>query len=257
MVVLILSVSYTATVTGFNHNWVSPTPPIQSEVTLNSHFPSSEVASNNSSSTCGVFASDYGDSGIPYYQNYSAMFAKLCVTPAFVTLYDGIGPDGFFGVGEIGQSGQIPNLDFALYWTGNCTNASLGAPGTECAFSADWIGYLSNNSVIGPFTQEYQLINMGGPGLTASPSSQPLQSDWPLLLGSLAGAGVLGVVTALIVVRRRAAARDAVILDEGELDSDTAGSKSDVDASGVVASNPSARSNPNEGTGTDPLDDIF
>ncbi len=63
---------------------------------------------------CGVFAFLYSGGGLPYYSNFSLMFSKLCQTPQFVSIYDGMGPSGSFGVGWGGTFGAFPNLSFSL-----------------------------------------------------------------------------------------------------------------------------------------------
>jgi hypothetical protein len=168
------------------------------------------------STPCGVLAAEYGSgSGISYYANYTIIFAKICQTQQFVTIYDeGFGAEGVFGIGMGGRIGAVPNLSFSLYRSGECTNASLGS---QCVFQADWIGYLSNNSFSGPYLREYPAIYMGGPIL--APNSSPA-GPFPSLLAVAGGVAVGAVIgLALVTSRRRSDLRDAVLRDENEPES--------------------------------------
>ncbi len=209
-----------------------------------------------------MFASQYGSANeseeLPYYQNYSLMFSELCVTPAFVALYNGLGPDGFFGIGEIGQSSGVPTLDFALYWTGNCTNASLGGPSSQCTFSAVWTGNLSNNTLSGPFAREYPLVNAGGSAVTTASRSPAGWATWLAPTVSLMAAGILGGIALSVVVRRRRLVREQVLLDNGRADPTLSPTLSEADLERRSGDARTSRRRGDTGfdSDPDPLDDI-
>ena len=152
---------------------------------------------------CGVFDAVYGnDSWIPYYQNYSAIFSKICTTPQFVTIYNetiAVSPNSSFVIGSSFSRNET-NLGFTIYATELCSNASfgLGTGATECVFQADWFGYLSNNSFSGPVIHEYPAAYAGGP--TTSPGSSPVKFT-PLLveiIGAAAAATAIGLTVVLV-----------------------------------------------------------
>jgi len=152
------------------------------------------------STPCGLFASVYNGSGLSYYENFTIMFSKLCQTPPFVSIYEGMGPTGFFGVGWGGTIGALPNLSFSLYWEANCTNASDGLGNSQCTHQADWIGNLTNNSVTGPFVREYSVMCMCGPVLVKDP---PLSSPAAWFAPGILGSGAPVAIAFAIVARGR------------------------------------------------------
>lgn len=163
---------------------------------------------------CGVFALLYPEGSLPYYANFSIMFSELCPTPEFVYYYDGLTfPNGSFVVGWGGQIGGVPNLYFALNWVANCTNASDAWAGADCSFQASWTGYLSNNSIWGPYLHEGPLISTGGPAVAgATPTPIAWVPWWLLAIGGVGAALVCGV--GLFALRRRTVQREAILLDE-------------------------------------------
>lgn len=171
--------------------------------------------SGSNVSPCDVFAATYGnDTSIPYYENYSLMFSKLCQTPQFVALYEGMGPSGFFLVGGTTHGSELPELTFALDWAANCTNSSLRQIFGECAFEAYWVGYLTNNSVAGPYVEQYAEIYMGGPAIPAGNSPRGVEA-WTILAVAVIGISAVSGAT-VVTVRRRAKLREGVLLDQKE-----------------------------------------
>jgi hypothetical protein len=149
---------------------------------------------------CGVFASEYGnDTSIEYYANFSYMFSQLCQTPRFVSIYEGMGPNGSFVIGWGGQVGAVPDLFFSLYWITNCTNTSYGPVTTQCVNQADWEGYLSNNTVTGPVVREYPAVSTGPIPVMGPPT--PVSNPWVILAAVGAVAAVMGILV-VVVVRR-------------------------------------------------------
>jgi hypothetical protein len=220
-------------------------PSAAPEVTLGAGGPASETAFGAfyNGTPCGVLASEYGNvTGLNYSSNYTLIFAKICRTSQFVSLYDeGLNASGIFVIGWGGQIGAVPSISFSLYRSGPCTNASFGPGITQCVFQADWIGYLSNNSYSGPYLREYPLTNSGGPIL--APVSAPAGS-YPALLAVAAGVAVGAVISLTVVTaRRRSELRDTLLRD-------------DRDESGAPAERERpSRPPPKEPNNT--LDDIF
>jgi len=206
---------------------------------------------------CGLFAAEYPPASLPeYYANYSIMFSKVCETPEFVSLYENLTPrTGFFIVGAGGHIGEPPILSLAIDYVANCTNASLGPPTSHCVFTTGWLGYLSNNSVVGPFTQEYPLISMGPPPpVTASSTSA--WSSWllPALVGVVVAAGVLLMV---VSSRRRTALREAVLFDPPTPPADRSPGSTPKAPPSLSNAPPSPPSGTESAERTDTLDDVF
>ncbi|MFZ3356010.1 MAG: hypothetical protein WA549_04540 [Thermoplasmata archaeon] len=165
------------------------------------------------STPCGLFASLYNASSVAYFSNFSYMFSKLCQTPQFVSLYEGMGPSGFFLVGEYGIIGSVPNLSFTLDWVANCTDSSYGSGITQCSFQANWVGYLRNNTVVGPSLREYPLVYSGGPAVAAAGALTSGLNPWIFI--TVVGVGVVAASSFVVItVRRRASQREAILLDE-------------------------------------------
>ena len=173
----------------------------------NSLFPDGpSLALGSTVTPCGIFDAVYGnDTWIPYYQNYSTIFSKICATSQFVTIYDetlAVNANSSFVIGSsFGRNGT--RLGFTIYATEPCSNASFGlGPGsTECVLQADWFGYLSNNSFSGPAIHEYPAAYSGR--TTTSPGASPIALS-PLLEGVIAIASAsVATGLALVLVRRR------------------------------------------------------
>jgi hypothetical protein len=228
-----------------------------SDSVLNAHLlETSALNSTNDSSPCGLLAAEYGGGGFPYYSNYSIMFSNLCKTAQFETLYEGMGVSGFFDIGQSGQTGEVPNLWLALNWAGNCTNASIGLGGNQCSFTAYWVGYLSNNSLAGPYVIEGPLINMGGPPPTAvAGASPPSSSLWWLLVG--VALVTLFASSVILTTRRRQATRDSILADDEDEDLEpppAAVASTRISEKGTRSTH--ELTSPREET-TDTLDDVF
>ncbi|MGP8076951.1 MAG: hypothetical protein ACLP8Y_09565 [Thermoplasmata archaeon] len=129
------------------------------------------------------------------------MFAKLCTTAQFISIYENTGPSGFFVIGWGGSIGTQPNLSFTLYWQATCVNASDGLGNSQCMHQADWIGNLTDNSVTGPFVREYALICMCGPVFVPGPQ---VAAPAPWFVPGIMGASlVVATILALATRRRR------------------------------------------------------
>ncbi len=163
---------------------------------------------------CDVLSSDYGNgSGSVYWVNYTTIFAKICRTPQFASIYDeGLTSNGTFVIGEAGQSGSVQYLTFSMYRTGPCDIPSLGQ---QCVFQADWTGYLTNNSYSGPYLSEYPAIYIGGP-VVAPGGPNADTSPW---LDSGVAIIVIGAVVSVtvLVARKRASLRKAVLHEDREM----------------------------------------
>lgn len=157
---------------------------------------------------CDLFADSYGPvsengtvlpSRMPYYANYTAIFAQICVTPPFVSFYAQVDSPGDFGVGTYGRIGAVPTLFFLLTRVGTCTNSTFGPNGTECEFEATWSGYLANNSFSGPAVMQYlDIYSAGGAGISVAPSDALAPALW---VGAAVAAAA--AVAGLAVVRKR------------------------------------------------------
>jgi hypothetical protein len=171
----------------------------------------------NNTTPCDVLVAEYGSNSLPYYTNFSIIFAKICVTPQFVSLYEGMGPSGMFNVGEFSYRGTVTNLSFALYWVGNCTNASMRFDGTQCMFMAYWVGNLSNNTASGPYISQGPLVYNGG-GRSIPSGSSSLSGESVSLLLILGGIGGVAAVTAVgVTIVRWNSMREAILRDQETL----------------------------------------
>lgn len=216
-------------------------------------------AALSNTTPCGLFAAEYPPASLPqYYANYSIMFSKVCETSPFVSLYDNLTPrTGFFIVGAGGHIGEPPNLFLAIDYTANCTNASLGPPTTLCGFTTSWMGYLSNNSVVGPYTQEYLLISTGGGPIPAgAPSSTSGLSAW--LLAAVAGlVVVVGGILMVVTSRRRATLREAVLFDQETTPPESPPGPAPSSPPAPAKALSASPSETGSGEATDALDDVF
>jgi hypothetical protein len=159
---------------------------------------------------CGALSSTYGNlTGIPYASNFTAIFAELCKTTSFITLYDdGLNASGIFAIWTTSYDANPPNLTFALLRLGPCT---MPSPGYECTFEAVWLGYLNNDSFSGPYLQEYVATSAGGLEEPTWPSFLPDFSTPPTLAIGAAALIVAGVTIAL--VRKRGNLRVAMLCE--------------------------------------------
>ncbi len=204
---LLLALSWASATAGVDHIATPGATPVNGASTL-----SPEWRASYSGPPCGVLAAEYGNlTGINDSANYSIIFAKICQTSQFVSLYyEGMNASGIFVIGAGGPIGEPVSLAFSLYRTDSCTNASLG---TQCVFQADWVGYLSNNSFSGPYLREYPLIYMGGPVLAPGSSSSGLNPWFTAILGIAIAASVAVVA---VTARSQSALRAAVLSNTAE-----------------------------------------
>ena len=201
---LLLALSWASAAAGVDRIATPGATPVNDASTL-----SPEWRASYTGPPCGVLAAEYGNlTGINDSANYSIIFAKICQTSQFVSLYyEGMNASGIFVIGAGGPIGEPVSLAFSLYRTDPCTNASSG---TQCVFQADWVGYLSNNSFSGPYLREYPLIYMGGPVLAPGASPSAL-SPWVTAIIGVVIAGIVAV--AAVTVRQRNGLRAAVLSD--------------------------------------------
>jgi hypothetical protein len=152
--------------------------------------------------------------------NVSAMFARLCVLPAFEALLfqwggwvyvppvtaNGTTIPGHWGgptnfTVQYGGSDSNPTVyvAFVVFWVATCTVNQSGLPNDHwCSWNEYWSGNTSNNNLTGPLFYVGPVIIAGGPGLSR-PSSF---TGYDLaLVGGVAV--VLVVVASLVVVTRR------------------------------------------------------
>jgi len=196
----------------------------------------------NNTTPCDVLKATYGnDLDVNYSSNYTIIFAKICVTPAFESLfYEGLNHSGFFVIGWGGKMGQVPTLFFTWSWNTFCNNASIGPPTQQCTYGASWSGNLSNNGFSGPYTDEYVTMTAGGPiGVRQPFLSSPATWEW-IIGPALAIIIVAGVISG--ETRRRTRIREAVLTEE-----------TGPDAVGGPENPPV----PSEPESKDTLDDIF
>jgi hypothetical protein len=163
-------------------------------------------------SYCAPFgASPAAIANLPNYAaNVSALWSGLCDRSAYIAAINEWGGVRLISTGNntsywiaanlsiqvSGVTGGIPSIYFVVQWGAPCSNPQVAAGSTACTYLEYWIGNLSNNQLMGPFTSERISACSCGPMAAASPF--PLA--WVLVGAVAAVATLLG---GSILVRRR------------------------------------------------------